>query len=109
MYNHLMCDDAGVVESGGGGSTKSTVFINDVCFEVAVGELFNIREAFGDDAVLMHSSGQPVLTNELGLTLQPLHHGAFYYLVRAFTDPSSADERTIELVFHHLLLSFTNF
>ncbi|CAI9787947.1 unnamed protein product [Fraxinus pennsylvanica] len=93
--NHIQ----GVGESGGGGPTKSTVFIDDVCFEVAVEELFNVREAFGDDAVLVHSSGQPVLTNEWGVALQPLQHGAFYYLVRAFT-PSSADERTIELAWH---------
>lgn len=66
----------GVVELGA--PAKSTVFINDVAFEVAAGP-FNVREAFGDDAVLIHSSGQPVLTNEWGVTLQ---HGAFYYLVR---------------------------
>ncbi|XP_057764407.1 WUSCHEL-related homeobox 9-like [Salvia miltiorrhiza] len=63
--------------------TKSTVFINDVCFEVGVGP-FNVREAFGDDAVLIQSSGQPVLTDEWGVTLHPLHHGAFYYLLRPF-------------------------
>ncbi|XP_048447262.1 WUSCHEL-related homeobox 9-like [Pyrus x bretschneideri] len=63
-----------------GGPAKSTVFINDVAFEVGAGP-FNVREAFGDDAVLIHSSGQPVLTNEWGLTLHPLHHGSFYYLI----------------------------
>lgn len=63
------------------GAAKSTVFINDVAFEVAVGP-FNVREAFGDDAVLVHASGHPVLTNEWGVTLQSLQHGAFYYLVR---------------------------
>lgn len=65
------------------GSARSTVFINDVAFEVAGGS-FNVRECFGDDAVLLHSSGQPVLTNEWGVTLQQLQHGAFYYLVRTF-------------------------
>uniref|UniRef100_A0A2N9ELQ1 Homeobox domain-containing protein n=1 Tax=Fagus sylvatica TaxID=28930 RepID=A0A2N9ELQ1_FAGSY len=68
----------GVGESGTvgpSGTEKSTVFINDVAFEVAAGP-FNVREAFGDEAVLIHySSGQPVLTNEWGVTLQPLHHG----------------------------------
>ncbi|KAJ1394009.1 Homeobox-like domain superfamily [Sesbania bispinosa] len=58
---------------------RSTVFINDVAFEVAVGP-FNVREAFGEDAVLIHATGQPVLTNQWGLTLQSLHHGASYYL-----------------------------
>ncbi|KAL1560294.1 WUSCHEL-related homeobox 9-like [Salvia divinorum] len=65
------------------GPTKSTVFINDVCFEVGAGP-FNVWEAFGDDAALFHSSGQPVLTDEWGVTLHPLHHGAFYYLLRPF-------------------------
>ncbi|KAK6124372.1 hypothetical protein DH2020_041865 [Rehmannia glutinosa] len=83
----------GVGESGG--PTKSTVFINDVCFEVGVGP-FSVREAFGDDAVLIQSTGHPVLTNEWGVTVQPLQHGAFYYLVRPFAP--SPDDRTIDLV-----------
>uniref|UniRef100_A0A7N0SVA8 Homeobox domain-containing protein n=1 Tax=Kalanchoe fedtschenkoi TaxID=63787 RepID=A0A7N0SVA8_KALFE len=62
------------------GPIKLTVFINDVAFEVNCGP-FHVREAFGDDAVLLHSTGQPVLTNEWGVTLQPLQHGAFYYLI----------------------------
>ncbi|KAK1426600.1 hypothetical protein QVD17_15276 [Tagetes erecta] len=74
---------------------KSTVFINDVAFEVAVGP-FNVREAFGDDAVLIHSYGQPVVTNEWGVTLQSLQHGAFYYLVRSFS--SSYDLEAKEIV-----------
>ncbi|KAI3715300.1 hypothetical protein L6452_22278 [Arctium lappa] len=66
------------------GLGKSTVFINDVAFEVADGP-FNLREAFGNDAVLINSYGQPVLTNEWGATLQSLQHGAVYYLVRSFS------------------------
>ncbi|KAI9121613.1 hypothetical protein K1719_008646 [Acacia pycnantha] len=63
------------------GTMKSTVFINDVAFEVGVGPV-NVREAFGDDAVLIHvSSGQPVLVDQWGITLQPLQHGASYYLI----------------------------
>ncbi|KAJ8761514.1 hypothetical protein K2173_001649 [Erythroxylum novogranatense] len=65
---------------GAGEEGRSTVFINDMAFDVAAGP-FNVREAFGDDAVLVHSSGQPVLTNEWGVTLQSLQQGAFYYLV----------------------------
>ncbi|OVA14475.1 Homeobox domain [Macleaya cordata] len=69
-------------EMGGPGvAAKSTVFINDVAFEVSVGPL-NVRQAFGYDAVLIHSSGQPVLTNEWGVTLHSLQPGSFYYLVR---------------------------
>ncbi|KAF3451408.1 hypothetical protein FNV43_RR07503 [Rhamnella rubrinervis] len=46
----------GVEEAvGPGGEAKLTVFINDVAFEVAAGP-FNVREAFGDEAVLVHSS-----------------------------------------------------
>ncbi|KAL3522396.1 hypothetical protein ACH5RR_015230 [Cinchona calisaya] len=76
------------------GPTKSTVFINDVAFEVTTA-LFNVKEAFGDDAMLLYSSGQPVLTNEWGVTLQPLQHGAFYYLIRTLT--SSTQYTTIDL------------
>ncbi|XP_050367288.1 WUSCHEL-related homeobox 9-like [Argentina anserina] len=72
--------EAGAAIMGAGGAAKSVVFINDVAFEVAAGP-FNVREAFGDDAVLIHSSGHPVLTNEWGVTLHSLHHGAFYYLI----------------------------
>ncbi|KAK1326860.1 WUSCHEL-related homeobox 8 [Acorus calamus] len=67
----------GVGEIGG---ERVTVFINEMAFEVGVGPI-NLREAFGDDAVLLHSSGHPVLTDHLGLTLHPLQHGASYYLV----------------------------
>ncbi|KAI3742934.1 hypothetical protein L1987_60633 [Smallanthus sonchifolius] len=79
---------------------KSTVFINDVAFEVAVGP-FNVRGAFGDDAVLIHSYGQPVVTNEWGVTLQSLQHGAFYYLVRSLSYGQSS---TINLVHTYLPL-----
>ncbi|KAM0945925.1 putative transcription factor homeobox-WOX family [Dioscorea sansibarensis] len=65
---------------GMGGVTKLMVFINEVVFEVVAGPL-NVREAFGEEAVLLHASGQPVLTNEFGVTLQSLEHGASYYLV----------------------------
>ncbi|KAG9446812.1 hypothetical protein H6P81_012940 [Aristolochia fimbriata] len=61
-------------------TTTTTVFINDVAVEVGAAPL-NVREAFGDDAVLLHASGQPVLTNEWGVTLHGLQHGASYYLV----------------------------
>ncbi|WCJ27124.1 WUSCHEL-related homeobox 9 [Euphorbia peplus] len=59
---------------------RSTVFINDVAFEIGGGP-FNVREAFGDENMLIHSSGHPVFTNEWGITLHSLQHGASYYLV----------------------------
>ncbi|KAJ8626100.1 hypothetical protein MRB53_019407 [Persea americana] len=74
---------SGAGKTCGDGSTgppRSTVFINDTAFEVAEGPI-SVREAFGEEAVLLHSSGQPVLTNEWGVTMHPLQHGAFYYLV----------------------------
>jgi len=61
---------------------KCIVFINDVAFEVMKGP-FNVRQAFGDEAVLIHSSG-PVPTDDWGTTLHPLQHGAYYYLVCTF-------------------------
>ncbi|KAK8664695.1 hypothetical protein V6N13_084473 [Hibiscus sabdariffa] len=68
--------------------SSSTMFINDVAFEVAEGP-FNVREAFGDDAILINSAGQPVLTNEWGITLQSLQHAGFYYLLRSYQLPFS--------------------
>ncbi|KAK8970492.1 WUSCHEL-related homeobox 9 [Platanthera guangdongensis] len=66
---------AGGIEAG-----KSTIFINEIAYEVTERPV-NIREAFGENTVLIHSSGQPVLTDEWGLTLHPLPHGSSYYLV----------------------------
>ncbi|KAK4361165.1 hypothetical protein RND71_020117 [Anisodus tanguticus] len=63
----------GVVDPNETGPTRSTVFINDVAFEVGM-RPFNVREVFGEDAVLIHSSGEPLITNEWGVTLQPLQH-----------------------------------
>nr|XP_043625693.1 WUSCHEL-related homeobox 9-like [Erigeron canadensis] len=77
---------------------KTIVFINDMPFEVAVGP-FNVKEAFGGDAVLIDSSGQTVVTNEWGVTVQSLQHGAFYYLVRpAFTYDHNAATTTVDLI-----------
>ncbi|CAH8347066.1 unnamed protein product [Eruca vesicaria subsp. sativa] len=56
------------------------VFINDMPFEVTAG-LFNVKESFGNNAILINSFGQPILTDEFGVTLQPLQNGAVYYLV----------------------------
>ncbi|XP_031390453.1 WUSCHEL-related homeobox 9 [Punica granatum] len=72
--------DSPVTAGSGGGVPKLTVFINDVPFELPA-EPFSVQAAFGDDAVLINAAGQPILTDEWGLTLQPLQHGAFYYLI----------------------------
>ncbi|KAK9051677.1 hypothetical protein SSX86_028305 [Deinandra increscens subsp. villosa] len=86
-------DLQGVEEAVGTG--KTIVFINDVPFEVPVGGFINVKEAFGGDAVLVDSSGQAVVTNECGMTVQALEHGAFYYLVRSFTYDHAA---TVDLI-----------
>lgn len=83
FFHFLLFLVSGAGKTCGDGSTgplRSTVFINDTAFEVAEGPI-SVREAFGEEAVLLHSSGQPVLTNEWGVTMHPLQHGAFYYLV----------------------------
>ncbi|CAL9778218.1 unnamed protein product, partial [Musa acuminata subsp. burmannicoides] len=67
-------------ECKNGGAARSTVFTNEVAFEVAAGPL-NIKETFGHEAVLLDHSGHPVLTDEWGVTIHPLQHGACYYLV----------------------------
>jgi len=59
---------------------KSTIFINDVAFEVAHGP-FNIHETFGDDVVLIHISRKSVLTNQWGVTLHSLQHSACHFLI----------------------------
>lgn len=59
---------------------RLTVFINDMPFEIEGGS-FNVREAFGSNAMLINSFGQPILTDEFGVTFQPLQNGAIYYLV----------------------------
>lgn len=83
-----------------GTKRKSIVFINDVPYEVDVGP-FNVKEAFGDDVVLVDSSGQTVVTDEWGVTLQSLDHGALYHLVHSFADDHGG---TIDMV--HFMPSF---
>lgn len=57
------------------------MFINGIPSEVPSG-LINIRAMFGDDAMLIHSSGEPLPSNEYGILLQSLQMGESYYLVR---------------------------
>ena len=55
-----------------------SVLINDAQITVPSGPI-NFRDFFGDNALLFHSSGEPVLVNEFGLT--SLEHGAMYFMV----------------------------
>ncbi|KAH9309020.1 hypothetical protein KI387_036931, partial [Taxus chinensis] len=57
----------------------SSVFINDVPFDAPMGPI-NVKALFGENAFLVHSSGQPVLVDEQGFTLHGLQGGAMYYL-----------------------------
>lgn len=71
------CGEGG---GGGGGMGRLTVFINDTACEVPAAPV-NVKMVFGPNAVLCHPSGYPVPTDEFHNTLQPLQHGAFYYVV----------------------------
>lgn len=57
-----------------------TVFINGVATEVPRGPL-DIKSMFGQDLVLVHSSGVPLPTNDFGFLMQSLQHGESYFLV----------------------------
>jgi hypothetical protein len=71
---------SGVGEPNHFTAAKCTVSIDDQIIEVDSGP-FNIRQIFGDEAILVDSSGQLVLTDEWGVTLDSLQHGASYFLV----------------------------
>ncbi|KAK6942074.1 Homeobox domain [Dillenia turbinata] len=58
-----------------------TVYINGVVTEVPRGPL-DLKGMFGQDVMLVHSSGLPVPFNEYGFSLQSLQHGESYFLVR---------------------------
>ncbi|KGN59353.1 WUSCHEL-related homeobox 11 [Cucumis sativus] len=56
------------------------IFINGVPTEVPKGAV-DMKAMFGEETVLVHSSGLPVLTNEFGISLHTLQHGESYFLV----------------------------
>ncbi|KAL5767773.1 hypothetical protein ACOSQ2_014556 [Xanthoceras sorbifolium] len=57
-----------------------TVYINGVPTEFPRGPL-DMKALFGQDVILVHSSGVPVPTNEFGFLIQSLQHGESYFLV----------------------------
>ncbi|KAM7505136.1 hypothetical protein LguiB_004040 [Lonicera macranthoides] len=57
-----------------------TVFINGVPTEIPRGPL-DMKAMFGEDLVLLHSSGIPVPFNDYGFSLETLHHGESYFLI----------------------------
>ncbi|XP_022719652.1 WUSCHEL-related homeobox 11-like [Durio zibethinus] len=64
-----------------------TVFINGVPTEVPRGPL-DLKAMFGEDVVLVHSSGVPVPMNEFGFLVQSLQHGESYFLLFPSSSPS---------------------
>ncbi|KAF7801423.1 WUSCHEL-related homeobox 11-like [Senna tora] len=57
-----------------------TVFINGVAREVRNGPM-HMKSMFGEDVMLLNSSGLPLHTNDFGFLIQGLHHGETYFLV----------------------------
>jgi len=57
------------------------VFINGVPTEMPRGTAIDMKTMFGEDVILVHSSGVSVPTNEFGFLMQSLQHGESYYLV----------------------------
>ncbi|TKY46343.1 WUSCHEL-related homeobox 11 [Spatholobus suberectus] len=68
----------------GGISGFITVFINGVATEVPRGPM-DIKTAFGEDVILVHSSGVSVPTNEFGFLVPGLQHAESYFLVSKHT------------------------
>ncbi|KAI3770871.1 hypothetical protein L6452_02019 [Arctium lappa] len=60
-----------------------TVFINGVPTEVESGP-FNMKALFGEDLMLIHSTGVPVPLGEYGVCTGGLQHGESYFLVSKF-------------------------
>ncbi|CAD5321975.1 unnamed protein product [Arabidopsis thaliana] len=57
-----------------------TVFINGVPTEVTRGGI-DMKATFGEDLVLVHSSGVPLPTDEFGFLMHSLQYGEAYFLV----------------------------
>lgn len=76
----------GCIGGYGGASVAGfiTVFINGIATEVQAGPL-DMKTVFGDDVMLVHSSGVPVPSNEYGFLMQSLEHGESYFLVGIYS------------------------
>uniref|UniRef100_A0A453I6K2 Uncharacterized protein n=1 Tax=Aegilops tauschii subsp. strangulata TaxID=200361 RepID=A0A453I6K2_AEGTS len=57
-----------------------TVFINGVPMEVPRGPI-DLRAMFGQDVVLLHSTGTLLPVNDYGILIQSLQMGESYFLV----------------------------
>lgn len=56
------------------------MLINGVPTEVTKGAI-DMKAMFGEDLVLLHSSGLPLPTDEFGFLMHSLEHGQAYFLV----------------------------
>ncbi|KAK9154511.1 hypothetical protein Sjap_001991 [Stephania japonica] len=82
MNPHLLCSSSDMSPSPTlhYQSGFISVYINGVPTEVPRGAI-DLRSMFGEDAMLVHSSGVPVPVNEFGITLVSLYIGESYFLV----------------------------
>ncbi|KAK9668676.1 hypothetical protein RND81_13G077500 [Saponaria officinalis] len=62
-----------------------TVFINGVPTQVSDGPV-DVKTMFGEEIILVHSSGVPVPFNDFGFSFHPLQHGESYFLVCHLTN-----------------------
>ena len=69
-----------------------TVFINGIPQEVPRGP-FDLGEIFGQDVMLVHSSGELIPLTNHGILLQDLQAGESYFLVRSLSLPLSLSLR----------------
>ncbi|CAK7341603.1 unnamed protein product [Dovyalis caffra] len=81
-----------------------TVFINGVPTEVPRGPL-DMKAMFGQDVVLIHSSGVPVPTNEFGFLMQSLHHGESYFLFNSSNISSFSSASLFSFIFTSVVVS----
>ncbi|KHN34632.1 WUSCHEL-related homeobox 11 [Glycine soja] len=73
-------------QAGYGGTNISgfiTVFLNGIATELPKGPI-DLKTVFGEDVMLVHSSGVPIPTNEFGFLMQNLRHGESYFLVGVY-------------------------
>ncbi|KAL5132808.1 WUSCHEL-related homeobox 11 [Glycine soja] len=74
-------------QAGYGGPNISgfiTVFINGIATELPKGPI-DLKTVFGEDVMLVHSSGVPIPTNEFGFLMHNLQHGDSYFLVGIYS------------------------
>ncbi|KAI7990258.1 WUSCHEL-related homeobox 12 [Camellia lanceoleosa] len=78
MVSILGGSDASNLQYQSGGFI--TVFINGIATDVPRGTI-DIKSMFGEEVMLVHSSGMAVPFNEYGISLHSLQHGESYFLV----------------------------